>query len=338
MKCDECKEQVLELIEREAIDPEGVREVLAECPDCRAEFDRMKATLALAQQLPIEAPPDDVDALILQAAEARASEGKVVALPQRSVWSQPLAMAAIALLVVGIGVSTVSLVTRPEDERLAEATITEDDVGDLALPADRQRLDELESPSAPAVAEVSEEKVAIEQPHLAKPAASQKVRSAPARSPQKKKSREVARRASAPEVPEVEPEQLAEVEADATPDEHVARQQVDKAETGSSHYDAEEPPSVGAAAGKNMPALSKGSDATRDEAVDPKRRCASKVSKFEKRLAEQKDYAPTPEEQLDVGLCYQTLGKRSQARRWLNRAASHPSTSARAKEALRKLE
>jgi uncharacterized protein with PIN domain len=39
MNCDECKEQVFELIEREAVDRDGVREILARCPECRAAFD-----------------------------------------------------------------------------------------------------------------------------------------------------------------------------------------------------------------------------------------------------------------------------------------------------------
>ena len=69
--CNECEEQVLELIEREALDPEGVRATLAKCPECRAKFDELKAMLVVTQQLPLEAPPDHLDVLILQAAEAR---------------------------------------------------------------------------------------------------------------------------------------------------------------------------------------------------------------------------------------------------------------------------
>ena len=65
MNCEECKEQVFELIEREAVDPEGVRAILADCPDCRAEFEAMKAALALAGELPVEEPPADIDAAIL---------------------------------------------------------------------------------------------------------------------------------------------------------------------------------------------------------------------------------------------------------------------------------
>ena len=61
MNCEECKEQVFELIEREAVDPEGVREVLARCPECRALFDQMKAALANVDRLPIEEPPETID-------------------------------------------------------------------------------------------------------------------------------------------------------------------------------------------------------------------------------------------------------------------------------------
>ncbi len=105
MNCDECKEQVFELIEREAVDPEGVHEILARCPDCRAAFDEMKAALAVAERLPIEEPGADVDAAILRAAAARAP--RVVPLRRRRLHPPPWAVAAIALLAVGVGVWTI---------------------------------------------------------------------------------------------------------------------------------------------------------------------------------------------------------------------------------------
>lgn len=109
MNCEECKEQVFELIEREAVDPEGVRAILAECPDCRAEFDAMKVALAATDQLPIEEPPGEIDALILRTAELRSQaaapeEAQVIPFRKRLLQTPPWAMAAIALLAVGVGV------------------------------------------------------------------------------------------------------------------------------------------------------------------------------------------------------------------------------------------
>jgi len=102
MNCNECKDRVFELIEREASDPEGVREILAACPDCRQLFEEMKAALGSAQQLPLEEPPAAVDAAILRAAAARQRKHR----PDAKPWLQapPWAMAAIALLAIGLGV------------------------------------------------------------------------------------------------------------------------------------------------------------------------------------------------------------------------------------------
>ena len=73
MTCDECLEQLFELIEREAEEPEVVREILARCPECRALFDEMKAALADVSRLPMEEPPSDIDELVLQAARERST-------------------------------------------------------------------------------------------------------------------------------------------------------------------------------------------------------------------------------------------------------------------------
>lgn len=68
MNSEELKEQVFDLIEREAIDPKGVREMLAAVPECREYFEEIKAALVLAEQLPVEAPPAALDARILASA------------------------------------------------------------------------------------------------------------------------------------------------------------------------------------------------------------------------------------------------------------------------------
>ena len=51
MSCEECKSQIFELIEREAVDPEGVRAILADCPECRAEFEAMPSGALLSSTM-----------------------------------------------------------------------------------------------------------------------------------------------------------------------------------------------------------------------------------------------------------------------------------------------
>lgn len=329
VNCSECKEQVLELIEREAVDPDGVRETLAECPDCRAEFDAVKASLALAQQLPIEEPPPPLDALILQAAEARTTEvraapaeSKVVVLQPRRGWNQ-LAVAAVALLVVGIGVSTVSVVTRPADERLAQAPSPQETSPAAAPPADFEDADEAEAVGR-VLEEVSREKLAAPPPEEKNVPASRRARATRPRSPKKKEARGATPQPSATLAQADESQQLAMVEAEVD-----ARQD-----------EMEELAPLRTAGGKSSPASTtkNGAKASEDAASDQTRRCVSKVSAFETRLEDDEDYAPSPEEQLSAGLCYQTLKKHKHAQRWLKRAAQHSSTSARAKKALEQLD
>jgi hypothetical protein len=68
MTLDELKEQVFELIDREAADPEGVNALLEQVPAGREYFERIKAGLSLADLLPIEEPPAGLDLKILASA------------------------------------------------------------------------------------------------------------------------------------------------------------------------------------------------------------------------------------------------------------------------------
>jgi len=114
MNCEECQEQIFELIEREAVDPDGVREILMRCPDCRAAFDEMKAALAAAEQLPIEEPSVALDAAIVRAAAARTRQP----VPSRKKRLQPplWAAAALVLLAVGVGMWVIPRAAPPEGE------------------------------------------------------------------------------------------------------------------------------------------------------------------------------------------------------------------------------
>lgn len=303
LDCEECEEQVLDLIEREALDPEGVRATLAKCPECRVKFDELKAMLALTQQLPVEAPPEHVDISILQAAEAR-TRGLAPGSPQSSAWRQPLAMAAVALLVVGIGISTVSIVKGPRQARIAEAPAADEGV------APSEDLEEAPGGGEPERIELAE--AIADQPKT--PAgdsdtlgAARQVRATRARAPKKKEARAAASpRASTSFAAEGELQRVASASdeaGDQLPEERDAKPEA-----------------------KQIAATT---EAQRD--------CASRISAFETRTKSDDDYEPTAEESLDAGLCYQLLGKRAAARYWLKRAAADLSTKARAEDALEKL-
>jgi hypothetical protein len=335
VNCDECKEQVLELIEREAVDPEGVRETLDKCPECKLEFEAVKAQLALATQLPLEAPPDHLDVLILQAAEARtagvapaidallaeqgmteASAPGEEARPRLFLWRQPLAMAAVALLVVGIGVSTVSIVRGPGQQQLAEAPAVDDHAAEAAQPkgleeevggAGAERLE---------LAQASLDDV-VAREAAAEPPAPRKARASGAR-PRKKKGVRGAGRDDAPARVA-----LAEADLAAAP---AARQ-----------YDASELASLEAGESKSA-SSSREANGPKGATTEEERQCTSTILVFEKRQKDNPNFEPTPEQALDAGLCYQRLGRRNDAERWLKRAAEHRSTKARATEALKKLE
>ena len=128
MNCDECKDQVLELIERERTDPEGVHELLARCPECRALFEETKATLELAATLPLDDPPKSVDDAVLEAARAHAS--RVVPIQRMRFRPIPWAAAAVALLAVSVGVwsipdTTESPASEAKPESIAAPTETD---------------------------------------------------------------------------------------------------------------------------------------------------------------------------------------------------------------------
>jgi len=309
VNCDDCKAQILELIEREAIDPEAVRAVLAECPDCQAEFDETKALLALAGELPLEVPPARIDETILRAAAARNRAG---ASPERTPWRQPLAMAAVAMLAVGIGVSTISIGNRPSDEH-APTSDFEDRAAELEAPMNQTKavggraMDE-------AASEVGAELAAVPPAEeVEKAAASPAARRAARRPARKKEAKQAA------------PEPRAEL----------AQADLEEAEFGAADADGSRARAGAAASGA---AIQK-SDALEDDAdTSAARRCARTVQSLEKRRRKDTEYEPNPEAQLEAGLCYRRLGKNDEARHWLRRAAEHSSTKARANEALGELE
>ncbi|MDH3655824.1 MAG: hypothetical protein OEN21_16280 [Myxococcales bacterium] len=331
MSCEECKEQVFELIEREAVDPEGVRAILAECPDCRAEFEAMKAGLALARELPVEEPPADIDAAILSLADRRLAsaapepasgsdeDAKPVPFYKKMAQVPPWAMAAVALLAVGVGVwsiprtvqfesdagqpmleakETVSMAEAPREERFGQEPASEEVA---AVPTDD-------------IADVA--RVGVTEPAKGggRPARRQAMRA--------KKRREAIARQTVPEA-EADNQGMAPAAAPAAPAAPKAEGVAQRSAAGGA---VAEDAALASAELNDM-------DAKRDETSE----CRDKVTAFERRLRDQKGYAPGPEEELAIGRCYQRLGDAAKARQWLERAAADPATKRRARKALQAL-
>jgi hypothetical protein len=303
MNCEECKEQVFELIEREAVDPDGVREILERCPDCRATFEEMKAALAVAEQLPIEEPPAAVDQAILRAAGARARG--IVRSNKRRLQSAPWAMAAIAMLAVGIGVWTI-----PRDVQLeGDAAPTDMKYAEDAVMAESMLEDEEEA---------LDSKVAVAE--LASGEAVQLETGGRTEAKSKKGGAKPARAARRSRLPANEPSAAPVAQTPAS-------------------LPAADLAAGGAGESRSNEVAAKASAPSKRERGDDKvtAACQRKVDDIERRARADKDDAFTPEEELAIGKCYQALDKVAEARKWLQRAAAHRKTKAPAEEALREL-
>jgi hypothetical protein len=301
MNCEECKEQVFDLIEREAVEPDVVRRILERCPDCRAAFEETKAALALAAQLPIEEPTAAVDAVILRAASSRAA--RFPALRKRFVQPLPWAVAAIALLAIGVGVLAIppgvqrdsGLATR-EMREAADSIVTEQ--GDDEKPALKDEVVRARpEPEATAVS-----------PRAEREAAETRIEASSA-APAKRRAK------SASDEPKDE-------SIGGAPASSVAAQEAAGvvAEAGPSDMDLAAP-------------------AADEQVLDGRATasCRRKVAALKRRKRDRDDHRIEPEEELAIGKCYQVLGDVAEARKWLRRAAGHRETRARAEEVLRGL-
>lgn len=308
MKCDECKQQVFELIEREAVDPAGVREILERCPECAALFSEMKAGLETAAALPLETPPASVDAVILRAAAARKS--KVVPIREKRSQPFPWAVAATALLAIGIGVWAI-----PRDAEEGELTSPEAAM-ERARDGDEGASADLAAEPSLAVAEAEEMAMAGgEEPGSGAAA------TPPAREPRAARSKRAAKSAPARQVKEQAGRE-------------VARAPAPQANAESTAGDAVADDSASFA--KGAPAEAKLAMAE-DETPDASATCEQRAKKLERRKRDAKRGGDDAEDVLAIGRCYQAAGDAEKAREWLERAAEHPTTQARARDALRDL-
>lgn len=305
MRCDECKEQVFELIEQEAIDPATVRALLDRCPECQVLFDETKAALRAAAMLPLEEPPPSIDAAILRAAAAR----EPMQLPSRP-WrlqAPPWAMAAVALLAVGIGVWAI-----PREGALNESDAAAGngeasaELGAEAVLADAPSRE-------PAIVAVEPEPVrAPEAAEVDRPAPDlQEAGSSPARTKQR----------SAAPAPPAAALRMAEARKTSPEVTAVAGASAELEDRGSSDTE------VGAS---RLPG-----EAHKEVPISE---CRRRVADHESGDRDEADAAIDAEDALALGKCYQQLGEKKKARRWLKRAAGESVTKARAEQALRALD
>jgi len=329
MSCEECKSQVFELIEREAVDPEGVRAILADCPDCRAEFEAIKAALALAEELPIEEPPADIDAAILSLADRRlpsavAGSATVAAQAEapipfykKMVQVPPWAMAAVALLAVGVGVWSIPRTVQFESDADQTVLETKETVSMAEAPPEERFGGPLPLEES---AVVAMDDVAEAAPVGARDSAKSAGRPVRPQAPRAKKRRDAIARRSAPEAEAVQNRALAPAAAPAVAKGEGVAQRA----------------AAGGAVAEDAALASAEAD-DRDAKRDETSACREKVSAFERRLQDDEGFAPAPEEELALGRCYRRLGDTAKARRWLERAAADPATRRRARKALRAL-
>lgn len=335
MSCEECKEQVFELIEREAADPEGVRAILAECPDCRAEFDALKAALALVDQLPAAEPPADIDVAILARAEQHiqstgfepasgaAEKQRVIPFRKRMLQTPPWAMAAIALLAVGIGVWSIPRTVQLESDAALPESKAKEAVHMAEAPAEVQAIED--QPGGMQKSEEAEiaamDEIRDDAPVATMESARAGSRPARRQAPRAKKVRESGAKGSAAGADE---ENLARARAAApavAKDEGLAQPSA---------------PARGIATAADAELAAVKVDDS-DVKTGERSECEAKIRAFERRIRDDDRYEPGPEEALAIGRCYQTVGNTAKARRWLQRAAANPATKRRARKALQTL-
>ncbi len=318
MNCEQCKEEVFELIEREASDPTGVHEILERCPDCRALFDEMKAALIAVDQLPLEDPPARVDADILRAAVKR--RANVPPIRKRRLQAPPWAMAAIALLAVGIGVWSIPRETELATKDALGSPVVESDTDLAAEPRPASVPAELE----PAVSEKAERALRLDQEERSEPLA--KAPRKPS-TPKPKRARTQRKATASParqaKTNEGAPEEGADVGA-------LAGMQ-DMAEA-----PAQDTRAAGAARAVALASESADEEA-KEDGDDTESACRKTIADFEKRRRRNTDFKPDAEQELALGRCYAKLGNTKAARIWLERAAAHEKTETRARKALQRL-
>lgn len=236
---------------------------------------------------------------------------RVISFPKRVMQSQPWAMAAVALLVVGVGLLSVRERHGPGTGALDGQQVA----GTKETPKEAETVEPPAEPMEPVP--VEEERVEVAE---AKP------EPVPRQERKRRRKREKPTHAE----PEPTPEEIGEDEAPV----------LAAAEAEAPSEEPTELPTL-APGMKGQPgsanALSEGDQAKSASEHDQKI-CKMRMSALEKLISRKADYEPAPEEQLAAGRCYGILGDKDKAKHWLKRAAKHPETRIAAERALRRLD
>ncbi len=299
MNCEECKENVFDLIEREATEGEEVARILERCPDCRTLFDEMKAALVAVDGLPLEEPPVRIDAEVLRAAAERRRGGE----PRMGTRFGPVpwAAAAVALLAVGLGVWA-----RP------------------SMPDTPARVAQAPDESVQAAGETVAG-VASEPASPRKAAHDEAAYAEDAEAHTRSRSRQAAERPAAAAVSASEPVPKAKREGGAA--EGLAADAARVSDAGE-NADVEVVAETSAAAIEAKPQSA-------PVPSDSDCRAAFRAQRSAKKRGDTDRLRSTQE--LTLGLCYLDRGDDTLARTWLERAAEHPETQVRARDALDRL-
>jgi hypothetical protein len=258
----------------------------------------MKAALALAAELPLEEPSTGIDEEILRAAAARVP--KVVPLRRRRLQPPPWAMAAVALLAVGVGVWAIPRGVQLESDPAppAATNVEEAIVAEVALDEDVElELEDAVAKKEPAPRQAARLRTAEPAEAKARPVAAKRRSNAPADQPKASVMAEAPVSAPASDMAAGASAKSRSGEADHT--ESQARK--------------------------------------KERAAEATATCRRKIDEIESRVRDDEDYVPAPEEELATAKCYQTLDELAKARKWFHRAAAHPETKARAEKALSEL-
>lgn len=332
MNCDECKDQIFELIEREAVDAEGVREILDRCPACRDDFERLKATLARVADLPLEQPPAHIVARIAEAARQREAPS---ARARPRVAPVPWAIAAVALLGIGLGY------TQSKHWGGGEDAFETQDANEVA--ASPESPPAASQPLAEQVAALADEKETKGESSQASRRGSGD-REAKARAAKASvRPDDAARRRAKNATPRRADVARAVQPADGTLERATVRAQAQQpapaagvASSDAAYADDINPTRPGTVPSEGA----RGATAEESDGdVAPDREaCKRRTETVRRRDTGDADDAFGPEDELELGRCYVILDRPNAARIWLERAAQHPETSARAKAALQRLE
>jgi hypothetical protein len=294
----------------------------------------MKAALALAKELPVEEPPADIDAAILSLADRRlrsavselatgaGEDAKPVPLHKRMTQVPPWAMAAVALLAVGVGVWSIPRTVQFESDADQPMLEAKEAVPMAEAPREERFGGERASGE---VAAVAMDDLADTEPVGAMESAKSAGRPARRQAPRAKKRRDALAKQSAP-VAEAEHRAMAPAAVPAALPKPEAAKGEGVAQRSSAGGAVAEDAALASAEADDM-------DAKRDETSA----CRDRVTAFERRLRDDEGFEPAPEEELAIGRCYQRLGKSAKARKWLERAAADPATKRRARKALQAL-